>query len=472
MKKKEYIPELVFLAALFVFLLLWAVVQPLNASPDEHMRYQIVEYIMKHGTLPEGGDPEIRNELWGISYAFSPITSYIIGAVFGKIAALFSAAEMAPVIGARLVNVIFGTLTGFLCLRIGKRMMKPGAAWLFATMVCFLPGAVFIHSYVNMDSIAVCSTAWILLCWCKALQNGWSGKLCVELGLALSVCALSYYNAYGFALCTIFYFCISMLVCREKRWDWKALVKYGLLITAVVLVCAGWWFVRNAILYDGDFLGRNASSMYGELYAVEELKPSNIMTPKKMGQSIWDMLFWVPGEWNYNWLSTVVVSFIGTFGYMDIFMPKLWSYLYVFFFAAGALCVLPRLPELFEVRRIRKEVTDRREDAEGSVTKMTVYRKKGWKMEGVFHLCLAGAAVIPVILLVIYAYSVDFQAQGRYLMPMLIPFMYFLSKGFEHVVERVRGNVKIRQGIYGALCFLYLLSAVLVYALIFLPNYR
>ena len=116
--------------------------------------------------------------------------------------------------------------------------------------------------------------------------------------------------------------------------------------------------------------------MYGELYAVEELKPSNIMTPKKMGKSIMDMLIWVPGDWNYNWLSTVVVSFIGTFGYMDIFMPKWWSYLYVLFFAAGIICLLPLLPKLLAVKDVRKEVTDYQEDAEGSTTRMTVYRKK------------------------------------------------------------------------------------------------
>lgn len=472
MKKKEYVQETVFLVVLFCFLLMWAVVQPLNASPDESMRYQIVEYIMKHGTLPEGGDPEIRNELWGISYAFSPITSYIIGAVFGKIACLFSAAEMAPVIGARLVNVIFGTVTGFLCLRIGKRMMKPGAAWLFAVMVSFLPGCVFINSYVNMDSIAVFSVAWMMLCWCKALQNGWNGKLCVELGLALSVCALSYYNAYGFALCTVFYFCITMLACRKKRWDWKGMVRFGLLITAVVAIAAGWWFIRNAILYDGDFLGRTTSSAYGELYAVEELKPSNIMTPKRMGMSFIDMFIWIPGQWNYNWLVTVVVSFIGTFGYMNIFMPKWWSCLYLLFFAVGAVGIVFRLPSMFQLRNTRKVITDYKEDTEETVTMMTVYRKKRLRMEGVFHICLAVSAVIPIILLVIYAYSVDFQAQGRYLMPMLIPLMYFLSRGFETLIEKIHKNPKIRAGIYGSLCFLYFLSAVLVYIRVFLPNYR
>ena len=57
-------------------------------------------------------------------------------------------------------------------------------------------------------------------------------------------------------------------------------------------------------------------------------------------------------------------------------------------------------------------------------------------------------------------------------MPMLIPFMYFLCKGFENLIERIKGNAKIRMFIYGTLCVLYVLSAVLVYALVFLPNYR
>lgn len=471
MKKKEYVQEMVFLAGMFCFLLMWAVVQPLNASPDEHMRYQIVEYIMKHWTLPAGGDPEIRNELWGISYAFSPITSYIIGAVFGKIASFFSAAEIAPVIGARLVNVVFGTLTGFLCLRIGKRMMKPRTAWLFTVMVCFLPGFIFINSYVNMDAIAVFSTAWIMLCWCKALQGGWNGKLCVELGFALSVCALSYYNAYGFALCTVFYFCLTILLCGEKRWDWKTLIKYGLLVTGVVLLAAGWWFVRNAVLYDGDFLGRATSSAYGEIYAVEELKPSNIMTPKRMGMSVWDMIVWIPGEWNYNWLVTVGVSFIGTFGYMNIFMPKWWSCLYLLLFAAGAVGTVVTLPEMLRFTEVKKQVTGRSENKEGTTIQMTIFRKKGCRTEGIFHICLIGAAVIPFILLIIYAYSSDFQAQGRYLMPMLLPMMYFLSRGMEYLLERIPVKEKVKMYICGSICIGYVLSSVLVYFVVFLPNY-
>ena len=74
-KKKRRLCLLVFLTAIFVFIMMWACIQPLNASPDESMRYDIVNFIINHGCLPDGRDPEIRNEIWGISYAYYPILS-------------------------------------------------------------------------------------------------------------------------------------------------------------------------------------------------------------------------------------------------------------------------------------------------------------------------------------------------------------------------------------------------------------
>ena len=84
-EKKRKIQIAVFLISVFVFLSAWGIVQPLNASPDEEMRYQVVQFIVKHGTIPDGRDPEIRNELWGISYAYSPILAYMIMAIPAKI---------------------------------------------------------------------------------------------------------------------------------------------------------------------------------------------------------------------------------------------------------------------------------------------------------------------------------------------------------------------------------------------------
>ena len=100
--KKEY-AIWIFVLLVFVFYLSWALAAPFDASPDESMRYQIVEFIVKHGTLPDGRDPEIRNANWGISYAFNPILPYMAGAVFAKVVQVFTDSFRATVIAARMV---------------------------------------------------------------------------------------------------------------------------------------------------------------------------------------------------------------------------------------------------------------------------------------------------------------------------------------------------------------------------------
>ena len=469
-KRKEKIVEILFLTGVFVFLLFWAVVQPFNASPDEAMKYQIVEYIMKYGTLPHGGDPEIRHELWGISYAFNPILLYIAGAVFGKAALIFTSAEMAPVIAARIVNVLFGTATAALTIKTGKKLFQKESSKVFVVLVCFLPGAVFINSYINTDSIALFSTAWIVWCWVKALKNGWGKGVCIELALALSVCALSYYNAYGFILCSVFFFAGSIMFCEDKSWNYKKMFSLGFLIIVVVVICAGWWFVRNGILYHGDVLGMRTSSEYAQLYAREDLKPSNRITPQSQGMSIWEMLFWIPGEWKFNWLVTVAVSFIGTFGFLDIFMPKAWSLVYIVVFAAGIAGVFFQIRRQFFVTGLQKSVRHAKDNA-GDTVYITIRKNKRWDMKNYFHLCLLAAMVIPFILLVKYAYSSDFQAQGRYLMPMLIPFMYFITLGYTNIMDKFVKSQKVKRWISNLFCIVYIASAIGVYIFVFVPNY-
>ena len=56
--------------------------------------------------------------------------------------------------------------------------------------------------------------------------------------------------------------------------------------------------------------------------------------------------------------------------------------------------------------------------------------------------------VIPFALLTWYSYASDYQAQGRYLMPMLIPFMYFITRGYEYLAERFVKRETARRWIY------------------------
>lgn len=464
----------IFLCIVFFTILAWALVQPFNASPDEIMRYQIVEYIIKHGKLPAGYEAEIRDPNWGISYAFYPITTYIVGAFFGKIATLFSSASMAPVYAARIVNVLIGTITAWINLKIGKLMFEEKRmAWMYTILICFLPGVIFVNSYVNMDALELCASSWIVLCWCKAVKKkGWSVRLCLELGAAISLCALSYFNAYGYILCSFFFFCFSILFCGKERGDVKKLIRLGLCVVAVFAVLAGWWFVRNAILYDGDFIGRTACGKYADLYAAEGYTNETRVIPKRMGMSVWDMYVWIPQGWNYNWLGTVIVSFIGTFGFMTTFLPKIWYKIYIVVLGIGILATVPCWKEMLQIRRVKKTVTEREKDADIETVYLKIQKERRWNIEGLFHVFLFIAMLIPFILLTIYSYTSDFQAQGRYVLPMVIPFMYLVTRGFDLLMKWFVRKNEVKKWIVRVLCGAYVASAYLVYFTIFLPLYR
>ena len=48
-----------------------------------------------------------------------------------------------------------------------------------------------------------------------------------------------------------------------------------------------------------------------------------------------------------------------------------------------------------------------------------------------FHINMVFCILMSLSLRVKYAYTVDYQAQGRYLMPAVIPIMYYLCYGFQ-----------------------------------------
>ena len=53
------------------------------------MKWDICKYIYENNKLPHGEEESIRNQMWGISYAFQPILTYTIGAIFMKVASVF-----------------------------------------------------------------------------------------------------------------------------------------------------------------------------------------------------------------------------------------------------------------------------------------------------------------------------------------------------------------------------------------------
>ena len=126
LKKKKEINEkteiFIFVFLAFILLTTWAMTQPFNSGPDEQMRYYVADYIYKHhGALPGGDDPAVRNKVWGISYAYYPVVSYMVSALFMRISRLFADPGYSMFKIARMADVLFvriyaaGNLYGNLC---------------------------------------------------------------------------------------------------------------------------------------------------------------------------------------------------------------------------------------------------------------------------------------------------------------------------------------------------------------------
>ena len=411
-KKNKKIIMAIFLIGLFCYYLIWTVSQPYNSCPDEKMKWDICKYIAEHNSIPDGRDESIRDSIWGISYAFQPILTYMICAVFVKIASIFTTQQFALVVAARLVSTISMTLTICFVIKIANKLFKDKGIYkyLFIVFIAFQPITAFLASYINNDSTAILAISMIIYLWILGLESNWKTKHCILLGGAVGFCALTYYNAYGYILCSVL-ICLSSAVLNKM--DAKEIAKKALIVASVAFAIAGWWFVRNAIIYDGDILGTKTQNEYGDKYALEQYKPSVRKTPENSNESIWYML-------NEDaWANTTAKSFVGIFGYHSILMSNKIYYSYLSLWLIGGLGCLLKFKDLF------------------------IYKKEE-KSKYILNYIFVIAIIIPILLSIIYSYTSDFQPQGRYIMGIIIPFVYFVVNGIQTMLEKFIKSEKIR----------------------------
>lgn len=385
--------------------------QPFGSPPDEFNRYLIPQFIAEHGTLPNGYDESIRIGGYGFSYAFQPILPYIIQGWTMRLVGLFTESETALLYAARSVNLLFGLVMAAVVLLLGYKWFQDRRfSWLFAFLVTFLPQGIFMHTYVNTDSCCMMSTAIMLYGLTCGLQEGFSRRASAVLAAGIIFCALSYYNAYGYILSCILLFTAYYLT-RDKgnhHFNWKQFLKAGSFISVLVLAGISWWFIRSAVLYDGDFLGLKARDHCASLYAALELRPENRITWKSQGYSVLDMLT------KSAFLELSRMSFIGIFGAMSI-PTSPWVYRFYRILLAGGVLSCVIIP--FGRTKLEGRLFEER---------------KG--LRAFFHGNMIFCMLMPLILSIQYSYATDYQPQGRYLLPILVPLGLYCVRGVEKLL--------------------------------------
>ena len=431
--KNERFPEILFLSLAFVCMMTFVLLQPFGEGPDEINRFRVVRFIYENGYLPKGDDPAVLIPGYGGSYAFQPMLTYILEGFLLRAVDLFTDRFDVLLVAARMVNVFFGMAAAVLTRRLSKLLFpEKMTQWLFSCLVVFLPQSLFLHTYINTESCAFLSVILMFTAVLDGMKNGFTRPLCIQTAAGVILCALSYYNAYGAVVVTVILFisCFAGKVSAgtitrdgtaspvdRYYMDWKPMFRAGAFISALVFLGAGWWFIRNAILYHGDFLGMNARNLCVASTCTPDFHPLLRQTCQNQGIGVLAMVF------GTDYFTLLVRSFVAMFGPMNLPTHYYIYEIYYRIFAVGLLvCMLPIGRGLY-----------------------LSWQEKNRRF--FFNGCMVLACVIPVFLCVYYSYTWDFQPQGRYLMPMLPAFMYFVTLGLRKtgfLLQELADKIKCR----------------------------
>jgi len=405
---KEYLLVLL----VFCICLTGALHLPVGQCPDEYLRSRLIVWMVEKGTLPTGDELETMalnpppDVNYGFSYALRPYLPSMISAVFVKAAMLFFDSDRVLLLAARLGSVLSVTGCCWFCLRLGHRLFdRRSSAILFAVLVCFLPQVQFLGMYHNNDAPSLFAVCMMLFFLVEGHAQRWPLKCCIGLAIAFSVGLLSYYSIYGWILmCTVF--CIvSVVTDREIADKGRLIFKRAGLIGGICLLLAGWFFIRSAILHNGDFLG----IAYEEVSRarVESLgyKLFQYNCYRREGLSILEFI----RLGDYGWLKTTAQSFVGTFGNMTLFLPM---FLYGIYFTIIVFGLLRFLAALMHKRMCRRD--------------------------RLLMLVMLVSGGINFVLHLWQSYARDYQAQGRYIITLILPLAFMLAYGLDKTTVAVQ----------------------------------
>ena len=358
-----------------------------NYGPDEYMRFDVPKFIVTNHALPKGPEESIRNQIWGVSYGFDIALPYLLEASAMWVVSQFTQEHIPLLIAARMVSVVSTLCTVYFAILFSKKTMgKNPMRWSFVLMMALLPQIVFLASYVNLDSFSLFAVMIILYGWIVCMEREWDNRSSMLLAVGLGLCLASSQFAYSYVLASVFLY-ITWHLINWKYRNFKLFITTGILILGIAFVICGWRYIRNAMLFDGDFLALNASKPYAEMYAMEEYKPSVRMTLEKSGMSMISMLretSWILSSWR---------SLIGVFGYMNIPLPDSYYAIYKYMIIAGFVGILVK-----------------------AVAKFLRSSKRGkFKNSMLFSVWIAFASLVTIYLSAYNSWHTDYQPQGRYI---------------------------------------------------------
>ncbi len=390
----RFVPVLLFGA--WILILAMAGISKQNTHPDEYVHMSATAYYQDHWLPPVPDDPAIRNtySAYGVSRLNNGEIYYLFAGKFHKFLKTF---DLPDYLSLRLFNVcLFGLI---LLLTIRNRYARMVALpFLISPQIwyvfCYSASDAFALFFAFLAACQLIDPASLLHRYLKG--EGWWAKLfgAVTLGLLLGIVVLLKKNYYPFIAFFYIVLGVKLFLTDQFFWDKKAAILRLVLITAIGLGVLGLWGGADYLVNGSDRqekIDRLQEELAHPWYKPgTELHKKHVSLYRKARGTTLETIVLVD-----RWFEKSFQSSFGTFGYFTISGSQAyydlvrWSgvALLVIFFAA-------------------------------------IFRGGGIVGSGLAVAALGLAAGLIGVSLY-HSWTLDFQAQGRYLFP-IIPMLGIL----------------------------------------------
>lgn len=388
------------LALSIVLVVLMAVWSPGNVHPDEFSHFEAARYFRKHWLPPAVAEPGTESSY--SAYGFSYLNEAdIVYWAFGKAAFVGESLGVGTGLAMRSFQVlVYAGLVAWVMFR--ARRFIPALGFLLLT-----PQLWYVFSYINGDALPFALLTVVLLelaspeSGVRRFLNGAQARPTAGVfvvGALLGLLALSKRNY----LVSFVFVGWAIVWLRSEVRSWQRIA----LLASIAAIVALPWLGYHGWVNDWETEKRVAD--YSELVASPEMKPSAQASANSFpyralrtkGASLWHVVVTLP------WVGFSFRSFCGLYGWMNVaadgWVYRVFAVLYAILLA---ILVIPTL----------------RRGSPGVVSLLV----------GVF-VC----ATLVVAQSAYRSWVYDFQAQGRYLFPIL-PMLFFYWRQCESPRLRV-----------------------------------
>lgn len=438
---------ILFLICAAIWFSLWVFhisIIPLDSygAPDEGLRYLIPKFIFENGRLPTGYDAATIHTMGNWSYAFYPqFLGPLVSTFFMSLVSLFVSTPESLIYGARMGSVLFGVLAVLFVGRSVEKLFKGdknAVVYSFIAMILFVawPQVAFLSAYVNNDIVALSGVAIIVYASIAGYKDQWNMKNASILVIGIVICLLGYINSYGFVLFGGLFFLVSLWWQKDTKKYYFKLVGIVALIT---IALAGPFFIRNAVIYNGDVLGMSSFREETLEWETKQHKEAQRSYSELTGKGIASLI----NDEGYS--KTQISSTIARFGKMTIAPEDKYMNVYKVMVITGLVgCFWMVIDKIFRhTRKPRKLI--------GSL--------RGSRQALLLIAGVAMASLVTVGLSLYYSIAIDYQAQGRYVIYLLIPLIIISVYGFVYLFKKV--IVSKYQSVFTLLLILYYLLTTL-----------